>query len=169
VFPDQANVRCQQPGRGKSIMDGPGPPATSLLTVTVVPSSRAVMVNGSPGVTGTRDTHRILLEWSGAGGALSGSPNRTARMLPPRPSTCGMPLPSVLNPARAHVGREFVRTADPHPVAGRRVDAVDGAGGGGRPSGVFSTVVQPDTSNATITASRPADFMTTSPAAKPVT
>src|SRR3954454_1586595 len=105
VWSDQVSAKCQQPGFGMSMPDGPGPPVTVRLTVSVVPSSVAVISSEPPGVTGTRDTHRILLDRSGAGGELSVPPNSTPRMSPCRPTTCGTPAPSPENPARAHVGR----------------------------------------------------------------
>src|SRR3954447_653779 len=132
-----------------SMPDGPGPPVTVRLTVSVVPSSVAVISSEPPGVTGTRDTHRILLDLSGAG-ELSVPPNSTPRMSPCRPKTCGTPAPSPENPARAQVGSGPVWAGDVHPVARLAT------GDGGRAFGVVSAGVQPDTSSAAIRTSQPA-------------
>src|SRR5689334_19068329 len=88
----QRRSKCQQPGAGTSMIDGPGLPSTVAVILDdspLPPSScplmmrpwsvgTAVAVDGR----GTLLTQRILLVRSGSGGEYSGKPNTSATMLP---------------------------------------------------------------------------------------
>src|SRR4051812_43295194 len=114
VWPDHASVSRQHPALGRSMIDGPGPPVTLRSTVSSAPSNFAVISRSLPVVSGARDTQRILLPRSGAGGALSGAPKITPRMSPDFPKTWGLPEPAPLKPVGAHVGNASVVTVSPH-------------------------------------------------------
>jgi hypothetical protein len=92
VWPDQLRWSVQQPGAGRSIIDGPGPPGTYAVVSRVLPASVALMISGSAVVSGTLDTHKILLFLLCSGGECRASreAHRIATMLPAWPITCGM-------------------------------------------------------------------------------
>src|ERR1700733_6996067 len=92
VWPDQLRWNVQQPGAGRSMVDGPGPPGTDAVAVRVLPASVALMTSGFGAANGIRDTHKILLPVFGSGGECSASrgAHKIATMLPAAPSTCGM-------------------------------------------------------------------------------
>ena len=73
VWADQLRWSVQQPGAGRSMIDGPGPPGTDTVTVRVLPASVALMTSGSGAASGILDTHRILLFLSCSGGECSAS------------------------------------------------------------------------------------------------
>jgi hypothetical protein len=60
VWPDQLRWSVQQPGVGRSMIDGPGPPGTDTVAVCVLPASLAVMTSGFGATSGILDTQRIL-------------------------------------------------------------------------------------------------------------
>lgn len=86
------------------MVDGPGPFGTVRVAVSPDPARLARICNGAPG---NRDTHRILLFRSAAGGTTSGSwlAQRMATIAPLSPRTCGIGWDGGLKPARAQVGR----------------------------------------------------------------
>ena len=121
MWPDQLRCSVQQPGAGRSMVDGPGPPGTDTVAVRVLPASVALMTSGSDVTTGTRDTHKILLFRSGSGGACSASrgAHKIATMLPASPSTCGMARSAGVNPARAQAGSGLTGGSPEHPAPAR--------------------------------------------------
>jgi len=66
------------------MIDGPGPPVTSRVTVRPVPPSVARICSESVDCRPSRETHRILLLRSESGGARNGScsAHRMATMFP---------------------------------------------------------------------------------------
>src|SRR5580692_3532835 len=92
LWPDQLRCNVQQPGAGRSMVDGPGPPATDTVAVRVLPASVALMTSGSGATNAILDTHRILLPTSGRGGECRASraAHMIATMLSASPITCGM-------------------------------------------------------------------------------
>src|SRR5690349_18074173 len=121
VRPDQRSSRCQQPARGTSTMDGPGPPATSRVTRVVVPSRVAVMtrvvdaLGSGDGVAAGRETQRILLVGPSVRPTVRGWPNSTATISPFAPNTCGARA-SPLKPASAQSGSRPSSTRAAQPV-----------------------------------------------------
>jgi len=88
------------------MIDGPGPPATCLVTVWFAPSRVAWIRSGVNAPWFTRETQRILLLTFGSGGACSGlrSAQRMATISPRSLMTYGMGCVGGWNPARAQAG-----------------------------------------------------------------
>jgi len=117
VWPDQLRCSVQQPGAGRSMVDGPGPPGTDTVAVRVLPASVALMISGSGAASGTLDTHKILLLLSCSGGECSASrgAHKIATMLPASPITCGMATSAGENPDRAQTGSALTGGCPAHP------------------------------------------------------
>ena len=75
MWPDQLRCSVQQPGAGRLMIDGPGPPGTDTVVVRVLFASVALMTSGSGATSGILDTQRILLLLSCSGGECSASPS----------------------------------------------------------------------------------------------
>jgi hypothetical protein len=88
------------------MIDGPGPPVTSLITASPVLARTARIFSGVIGTSGSLETQRILLLTFGDGGAHKGSfgAHKMAMMSPRALSTCGIGVSGGVNPPRAHVG-----------------------------------------------------------------
>ena len=117
MWPDQLRRSDQQPGAGRSMIDGPGPPGTDKVAMRVLPASVAVMTSGFGAVSGIRDTQRILLLTSGNGGECSAflGAHKIATMLPASPITCGMARSAGTKPARAQTGSGLTGGCPMHP------------------------------------------------------
>src|SRR4051794_11229280 len=102
VWPGQVRVRCQHPGCGRSMMEGPGPPGTRRVA-EISESSSFASITRSPGGASALDTQRILLDDPSDLETARGYPKIAATTSAPSPMTCGM-LESPENPALAHSG-----------------------------------------------------------------
>lgn len=98
----------QQPGDGRSMMEGPGPPSTVRVTVCRVPARAALICSGES-TEPTLATHRILLSLPAAGGTTKGwcETQTMAAMSPPSPRTYGTGCLGGSKPDLAHPGRRL--------------------------------------------------------------
>src|SRR5919202_4289389 len=106
MLPGERRVIRQQPGSGRSTVEGPSGRGSPVVTTVSVPTSCAVIVTSPvppPGIC--RQTHNTLLETSSRGGDQSRPPNRTATTFPLRLRTNGTTGSGSLKPVRAHSGR----------------------------------------------------------------
>jgi hypothetical protein len=113
------------------MIDGPGPPVTSRVTVRPLPLSVAWIRSGDASRSSSRETHKILLLRLASGGACSGSAHKMATMPPRAPITYGIGCAGGLNPARAQAGsgRGVITARHPPAAAGRAAEPVILAGG----------------------------------------
>ena len=102
------------------MIDGPGPPVTSRVTVWPVPLSVARIHSGDASRWSSRETHKILLLRLASGGACNGSAHKMATMPPRAPIRYGIGCAGGLNPARAQAGRGrgFITAGQPSIAAG---------------------------------------------------
>src|SRR5919202_943858 len=106
MLPGERRVMRQQPGSGRSTVEGPSGRGSPVATTVPVPTSCAVIVTSPvapPGVC--RQTHNTLLETSFRGGDQSRPPNRTATTFPLRLRTNGTTGSGSVKPPRAQSGR----------------------------------------------------------------
>src|SRR6476661_6305579 len=124
--PDQESANVQHPASGMSMMEGPGPPATSRSTARSEPLRVAWILRSGdvspPKVVAwptppSRVTQRILFPWSSTAGARSGSSKTTPRMCPARPRSWCTGWSGGWNPVRAHAGRGPTLIAEAHDEA----------------------------------------------------